>query len=227
MDHIYTDGGPRDVTLAFGESRFLDGLMIRRAAGGAGLIGLLTLAGCSGHPTPTALPLDLSASGPTLCGGLIPTAISATMAGTKTTKDSGTLVKGRVGNCAVYRGTGKQQVFRIQTTPFVANPAVNAIRLVSPQHLTNGRRLLPASFGYGYVGPGGDGSKSHNANGLTTSGDVQITVMVLDDAKGRDPVADTQALIQLLGPKLAPSWPKAPTGLNAANPTSSPASAAG
>jgi hypothetical protein len=200
--------------------------MTRRAVLRAGLIGSLLAAGCSGHSSPAALPLDLSATGPTLCGGLIPSAVAETMAGTDSAKDTGTLVKGRVGSCAVFRGSGDQlQVFRIQTTPFVSSPAVNAYRLVSPQHLTDGRRLLPASVGYGYVGPGGDGSKGHNANGLTTSGDVQITVMVLQDAKGRDPVADAQALLQLVGPKLAPAWPKAPTGLDAANPTSPPATA--
>jgi hypothetical protein len=193
-------------------------------AGLLGPLGLLLAAGCSGHSTPKALPLDLSATGPTLCGGLVPTAVAATMAGTGSTRDSGTLVEGRVGDCAVFRATGKQeQVFRIQTTPFVSSPAVNAYRLVSPQHLTDGRRLLPASVGYGYVGPGGEGSKGHNANALTTSGDVQITVVVLQDAKGRDPVADAQALLQLVGPKLAPNWPHAPTGLDANNPTSPPA----
>jgi hypothetical protein len=147
------------------------------------------------------------------------------MAGTALTTDSGTLVKGRVGDCAIFRGTGKQlQVFRIQTTPFVSSPAASAYRLVSPQHLTAGRRLLPASVGYGYVGPGGDGSKGHNANGLTASGDVQIIVSVLQDTKGRDPVADAQALLQLVGPKLAPAWPNAPSGLDARNPTAPPAS---
>src|SRR4051794_35547882 len=163
--------------------------MTRGAAVRWGLVGLLLTAGCSTHSAAAAQPLNLSATGPTLCGGLIPTSVGTTMSGTKSVKDSGTLVKGRVGSCAVFRGSGKQlQVFRIQTTPFVASPAINAYRLVSPQHLPAGRRLLPASVGYGYVGSGGEGSKGHNANGLTTSGDVQITVMVLQDAKGRDPV---------------------------------------
>jgi hypothetical protein len=191
------------------------------------LVGLTAVAvlsaGCSGSSHPAVAPLDLTAGGPAICGGLIPSALAATMAGTGSTKDNGTLVKGRVGSCAVYRGTGKeQQVFRIGTTPFVSGPATTAFRLVSAQHLTHGRRLLPASVGYGYVGPGGEGSKGHNANGLTVSGDVQITVMVLQDAKGRSPVADAQALLQLLGPKLAPVWPKPPPGIDPGNPTSPP-----
>jgi hypothetical protein len=190
----------------------------------AGLVVVtLLVAGCSGksHPA-TALPV--ADKGEQVCGGMIPLAVATTMADNKHVQTNGSLAIGKDLTCGIYQGTGnKEQVFKVTLSSFLPNPANNAFQAIGAELVPGAGYRLPASEGYGRVAKGGLGTKGHNAVATTTSGDVEILVEVADDAKGRDPVADARAIAVMLGPKLAPDWPKPPPGIDPANPTSPPA----
>lgn len=81
---------------------------------------------------------------------------------------------------------------------------------------------LPPAEGYGVAGDGITGVEGRRAFAYSASGEMLMRVHVESDAAGRDPIADARALLNLIGPKVAPDWPKPPPGIDPLNPTSPP-----
>lgn len=188
----------------------------------AAAVGALLLAGCGGGSSGPPVALPVSAGGQHVCS-LIPLAVATTMAGESHVFTNGSLARGQVTVCGVYQNSGKkQQVFRVSVLSLLPDSAKKAFAVVGPAVSPADGYRLPASEGYGLVTKGGDGISGRNATAVTTSGDVEIEVTVSADAKGRDPVADARAVLVMLGPQLAPTWPDPPTGIDPANPTSPP-----
>jgi hypothetical protein len=188
----------------------------------------LVLAGCGGSSTPKSSPLPTATPGPSddaSCGDKLPRTVAATLAGTKDYLESGAL-GGATGGALCYLtlpGKAPQQlVVNISVTFSSADQAAaNAFRSMFTQPAAPGYRL-PASEGYGAVYPTDNGVKGHRAAGSTASGDVIVSVLMVRDANGRNPYDDVHALLRLLGPQLAPSWPAAPPGIDVSKPTSPP-----
>jgi hypothetical protein len=182
----------------------------------------LLIAGCAGKSHPAAA-LPVADKGQQVCGAMIPLAVATTLAGTSRVQTSGSLAVGKDLTCGVYRGTGNRaQVLVVTLSSFLPDPANNAALAVGRALAPGAGYRLPPSEGYGLVTKGGLGTKGHDAVAITTSGDVEIQADVKLDAKGRDPVADARAVAVMLGPRLAPEWPKPPPGIDPAQPTSPP-----
>ena len=188
----------------------------------------LVVSGCGGSSTPKAAPLPTATPAPSAgasCGDKLPRTVAATLAGTKKYLEVGTLGGTSAGVLCYLTLPGKaphQVVVNLTVTYSSSDQAgADAFRLMVTKPAAPGYRL-PASEGYGAVYPTDNGVKGHRAAGSTASGDVIVSVLMVRDANGRNPYDDVHALLQLLGPQLAPSWPAPPPGIDVTKPTSPP-----
>lgn len=167
-------------------------------------------------------PLPVSEAAAPVCD-VVPRAAAELIAGSGSLHTDGTLTAGSVGSCGIYRDSARKDL--VLTVSVLVSPQQRAaaVAFAAMSHtLDKGSYRLPPTEGYGFVGKGGNGVEGRNGFGITASGLVKISVAIVDDAPGRDPVADSRALLNILGPKLAPEWPAAPQGIDPLKPTSPP-----